>query len=417
MRQPFGKHKSDSFHFKVFNSALLQCLFVAVVVGIVFAGSPAHSEDQQANVSVSESAKKAIALLLSSRSDLHSGQFKASGYRKYVKASGDEAVQFPSEMSCDFDHRGGYLRYENRETQVVGLAKSKDLTQDVGQHKLGTFKSPDRLPRPTISMYARTPESMAEWYAIGDHAGNDKTQSQICIRHPDTSPMTSHVHPFSPTSVGILDFRSFESGLMPKGILDEYANWATSVETKIDASGRVQIEYSRDSARRVITLNPEQGYSPIAMSLFQVDDSGIRVAEPADGSEESTASWSFLNNVWVPKEFAISQTRTSGTNSYRYAISWDAVNPEQLDPKLFTYQSFQGVWPGTLVFEQRDGKNEHIGTIGEQFVQMTVEDKPLRVTSPKPDRRPVFFWLVLVNSVVGIGFVYFVLKRRNTDPK
>ena len=123
--------------------------------------------DAITKVTYTESARKIIDVMLSSRRELYSGTFNAIGDNEVTKAQ-MTTHKTSSEVSCDFDLRIGSWRYETHEPQVIGVNSSSELTPEVMQQiNDRTFLPTNSRLRETVSFFARTPEFTVEWFSIG----------------------------------------------------------------------------------------------------------------------------------------------------------------------------------------------------------------------------------------------------------
>jgi len=395
------------------------CACGSVGIGVTLGFDAIQAEEVPQVAVISESAKKALELMQAAHAELRSGVFHAVGYHVITHRDGRPAIQYPSMVTCHFDFRNGCWRYETRDTKVMGVNSFADLTPEVVQQiKDKTFQSNNARPRNAIAMLARTPEYMVEWHSYGEREEPDHATSHVEIRKPDVRPDTFMLHPFSPESCGLFDSTGFEQGWGISEILKYYASRADSVDSEVDESGQVRVVYFRDRTRRVIVCDPEQGYSVVSTSLYDTDETGKRLVDIYTGSRESSAVWKNENGVRVPTQFSFSSSDGSGfTDGFTFDVNWEEINPERIDPHLFTYKSFQGVWDGFMVFDHRGGKIDHIDTIGKPFVKVYPAGHSAEPGPPKPDRRSRMFWLLIANLVIGVGCVYFVLRRKRAASK
>ena len=376
-----------------------------------------QADDVPPTAVISDSVQKPLELMQTAHAELKSGVFHAVGYHVITHVDGRPPIQYPSEVTCHFDYRIGCWRYETRETKVMGVNSLSDLTPEIMQQiKDKTFQPNNARPRQSIAIMARTPEYMVEWHAYGEREEPDHATSHVEMRKSDARPDTFMLHPFSPLACGLFDAIGFEQGWDIADNLKYFASRADSVDSDVDEAGRVRIVYSRDSTRCVILVDPEQGFSVIKTSLYDVDGAGVKSSDPNAGSKESNAVWTLQNDVRVPTKFSFSTSDGSGfTDGFTYDIEWKEVNPESIDPELFTYKSFQGVWEGFSVFDHRSGKIDHIDTIGKPFVKTYPADYRPEPAPPKPDHVASRFWLLIVNLVIGIGLVFFFYLRRKSS--
>lgn len=405
--------------FRVLSNTLVLCVCASFGTAVSVVFGVTQAEDAPPTAVISDSAQKTLEVLQTAHAELKSGVFKAVGYHSITHTDGRTPIQFPSQMTCHFDYRIGCWRYETREIRVISVNSSADLTPEVVQQiKDKTFQPNNRRPRQAVAMYARTPEYMVEWQSYGEREEPDHATNHVEMRKPDARPDTAMLHPFSPLACGLFDANVFEQGWGMPEILKYYVSRAGSIDSDVDDSGRVRLIYSQAGARRVIVIDPEQGFSVVSMSLYDLDAEGQKWTDPKASNRESSAVWKIQNNVWVPTHLSISTYDGRGfTDAYTYDLNWEAVNPESIDPEMFTYKSFQGVWEGFKVFDHRSGKIDHIDTIGKEFVKIYPADHRPDPTPPKPDRRPWMFWLLIANLVIGVGCVFFVFRRKSMASK
>lgn len=366
---------------------------------------------------VSDEARTTLDMAISAREKLRSGVFQAAGYREIVHVDGRPPKQFPSQMSCHFDYGAGCWRYENHETQVISVISSLDsLSPDNAKANGDTKQNEGLRPRETVAYYARTPEYMVQWFSYGREAEPDHVTTNLEFWEPGKNPITFFLHPFSPSAPGFMNWNDLEMGNTASQIIDTERTECESIDSEVDQAGKVRLRFNRKHSRKEVLIDPEQGYAPIQMSIYAPTETGDKPSVPHDGSEESFVSWKLQNETWVPVHFKVSKAMGSGfTHSFSFDLSWETVNPIQIDPSVFTYQSFHDVWDGVQVFERRGGKAEHLATIGREFIQMTPVAEPLKITQTIPDRRTWTFWFLLINLFVGTGLVYAVLRRRKSD--
>lgn len=373
----------------------------------------AEDNAKSGTVSVSESARNSLNLLLQSREDINSGEFLAIGYRTVTNVDGRAPDRQPSQITCHFDYPGGRWRYETREVKTMGLTPSSQITPEVLQQIKDKTYSPEQKTRNLIAVFARTPEYMVEWSSYGERGTSDHASPDITIRPADHQPDTFLVHPFSPAACGVVDWLDFEKGRSLSVVLARYEKESERIDSEIDTSGLVNVNYLSGSERRSIQIDPERGYSAVSMRRFMVDESGNAVSGNNSNLESSIAKWEKINNVWVPVRISVSRYVGRGfTHELAYDLDWKSVNDQKFEPALFTYKSFDGVWDGLDVHDRRVKPSLHIDTIGVKNFQ-TSSPKPGAVTVPvrEESRFPVS-WIVITNiGIVGVCIALIIVRK------
>ena len=268
-------------------------------------------------------------------------------------------------------------------------------------------------------MFVRSPEYMVEWFAIG-RRDEDHASVHLDIHEPDAPPSYRYLLPFDPSSAGLFNPVEFTVARTPPQIMEPLL--ADSVQTTVqtNAVGEIELTFMlfEGRLRRRFTIDPANGFTATRMEIVQFDESGQLEELPR---LESTADWERRgDDVWVPVRISVVRHVPSGNrDAYEYDLHWESVNPSAFDDELFTWQSFEGVWDGTHVVDRRQGKLEHIDTIGKPFVKIpsAAERAGVPLDQPKP-LSPTRYWLIVVNAIalgiLGVILIVRGLRKRRT---
>jgi hypothetical protein len=110
-----------------------------------------------------------------------------------------------------------------------------------------------------------------------------------------------------------------------------------------------------------LVIDRSRGFTVSRMEHVSLDGSGnVRDVPRINASAE----WDYRDSAWVPVSIAGTMHHLDGSVfSYEFDLDWRSVNPPQIDAHRFRYESFEGVWNGTHVFERRPGRREYLDTI------------------------------------------------------
>lgn len=358
--------------------------------------------------------------LVTSRSRLVRGKFVAIG--RIVTLNKEHRIndEFPSSVSCEFDHEHQCFRFVTKERHRSTLAPSSDLHQGKSVQTLADEYSSSGAHklRDSISMLVRNPNYMAEWFAIGRQDRTDRAQSNIQLFDRSARSKSRLLHSFDVAAAGVITVREFSLGTSLSDIVAEVLRTFPISTVESDPNGDVRAQFVIGSLKKVITIAKDYGYTVRRMEQFELDANGKRKEFPY---HEATATWKeYPGEVWVPESLTVSHHR--GPETYKlveYDLDWEAVNPDTVDESRFAYQSFEGVWDGTAVIERRNKQRVHIDTIGRPFVQIpfaadveAATNLPIAAKDVRKERRSIGLWLLAVNGVAVLVIVVVVWLRR-----
>lgn len=364
-------------------------------------------------------ARQIVDALVEARAALKRGHFRAVGTVERVYTEQGIADVLPSEIEGIFDDERGLLRYETHGQWRSTISSSQNLTPEVvEQLKAGTFQGDPKV-RNYLAMFARTPEYMVQWYAIGRHEDEDHATCLVEIEDSDKPPTYRYLLPFEPSAAGLFNPMEFTVRRNPAAILEPLLNDSTdtTVETMPDGQIKVSFLLFQDTLIRSVTIDPARGFTATRMEITVLDEKGVVKDLPR---LESTAQWEERNGAWVPVQIQVARYSADlDQEVYDYAIEWQAVNPEAFDERLFTYQSFEGVWDGTEVIERRDGQLAHIDTIGAPFEKIPTAGELVAQSLDQPQPMSTLrVWIIVLNALaLGAIGVWLIVRGLRPRPR
>ena len=361
-----------------------------------------------------EEVERTIETIVSERAKLQRGVFRATA--RIVHAYDEQARQLPTKVYCVFDTPGKRWRFERRGQMLINIQPGSELTAEVIEEiRSGRFNGRAR-PRDFHTIQVRSPEYMTEWYCAGHPGEPNSVRTNIELRDPGQHTTYRHHLLFHPSTVGLLEPSEFRrGGRSIEQILESFRERTPHVTLEVQPDGSLTLVFRGDRLRRTIWIDPAQGFTVRRMLFVALGDDGEPMELPRI---ESTADWELKQGVWVPVRFLTGYYHENGrVDAHECDLTWEAVNPpaDSLDPKLFTYQSFEGVWDYVRVFDRRSGERLYIETFGvppEKFIGMKRGAGPPAGPPPPEASTSRMLWLIVLN-LVAVGFIaaFFVWQR------
>lgn len=347
-------------------SSLLIAAWVGSLASCLTAAESARGTELEPAV-ITDEAQVLIDAMVAARRELKSGIFTAAIRHTTTDADRQQIVQATA-LRYVFDHPASLLRYECLGTLVMGTEPVSDDPEEVErQIKEGRYVAKPRLR--TIHVYfTRNFDYSAGWFGIGHPNDDDVAYDQMSLMSPKDNGFHGFSTILNPSAVGLMEIRDLQSTENEIGVvLKRYAFRFTTVSATKLESGRVQLHYDFEfplgRLRRTIEIDPANGFICRRMTLSKQ----MTLSEPSPNFLEVTADWKQRESVWIPTRTTLRTLSSSGeTVEYDCILEWGEVNPAAIHPQEFDYHTFEHVWPGTNVYDQRNGKLELIEIVDER---------------------------------------------------
>lgn len=358
---------------------------------LIFVGlSSAHNAKAVAHESRSAETERGVrfvfAALEDSREHLKSGIFRVTGYLE--DQTQEPAVKGESTIFRAFDFGNGLLRFDRLEpVRVIDDSEAR------GVNRAGQARS--RELAYVGGRFARSGDQSIEW----THG------SPFAAIRPAQEKASTPVRPFDVRLVGLVNRFTLENG----------ATWGTTVralESRASAFARESTSLYRItwiSTKSGVKIDrwfdATQGFAPV-----RYERRGRSVKTAGDWGkprEIGHASWTKVDDTWVPKTLTEEITYSTGSERRELAFHWEQVNGS-VNRALFKWQGM-GLPSGTQLFDRRLGPSIRLGTVGEDF--LTAED--LKSNGARLARLVVAVCTVAV-LVVLVIVVYWRWRRTSS---
>lgn len=362
---------------------------------------------------VDADAAQALEKLQNARKDLSSGIFRAVG-----RISGTKSGLTMSRTAfCAFDREKNLLRFDTEGDRWILVQSGTTATADSVKKTMTSLKEePDTVPlRYCVSRYAHTAEHFVEWHITGRQNEPNNSMTHVQIRELNEHPTRFLLDRFDPSAAGLIEPSEFRKWGTLSEILERYSSYSDTITAHDTDDGLVELVYSGAQVTITVTIDPAQGFTVQRMVRVTKDPDGTVRDFPRASSE---AKWEQIHETWVPTYLRAFVTYSADDARTReYDINWEKVNPESIDPALFTYKSFQGIWPGTHVFKKVGTEVTHIDTIGAEFHQIRAKNAVRTGGSTAPPAAPeppgqARIWLIVFNLVAILCMISGLFWRR-----
>jgi len=328
------------------------------------------------------------------RDRLRCGVFTARG-RHFSRGSGGYPdLDAPLEVFCAFDYDRNLFRYDAQKR--VRMSTGDPVVAAKRARAGRGFDDRDVTER-----FARGPRQSITWCSINAH--------RVGLFAPSFSPRVKITADLDVRIVGLALWHSVISGVRYADVGELLTKWdIEQVADEGDARYRcVWIHLDnrvKEETRRIVWFDEGQGFAPVRSELRVARRATAQFAATEFVEQESEATWSQINGVWVPRTFSIRPFRrpTEG-HGFRERLDltfdWSSVN-ERVDDQLFELASM-GLPPDARITDMRLGTPVVLGRVAELQ------------TAPPATPHFRMRWLVpIVSMVLLAGSAVFLMLRR-----
>ncbi len=334
---------------------------------VLWLSSVGWCDEERPPLKLPDDVQKEVQNIKAARAELRSGIFHAVGR---VTQGKHPAEPVDSKLYCAFDSKSSDFRFDTRGHRFASVTSAEKGAIQLRDKS----KRPAASKRKVVSLFTRNSAYMVAWLAIGESTEEpDHATSPLVLRDPKSAPELPFSAAFLPEAVGLFELRGIPGPLQPnelrpgqavEDLFNRFAADSTSVSLRMEDDNTILIEFvSASRTKRTVTIDSSRGHTVRRMEMVYFSETGEVMKSP---KIEASATWEQQDSVWVPVQFTTSRiNKNNSLELHEYDLQWEAVNPDMIDPKLFTYESFDGVWKGTDIFEHREGKKQgYIDTIG-----------------------------------------------------
>lgn len=372
------------------------CFFV--IVAILHASADSMADELE----LREAQRRfLISGMRAEREKLRSGQVVITGEHWSDTTLTLGMIRLPVRFDVYFDHDSKSYRYTQRDYEPYD---SKGMDPQMKA----------RLLKRSVLPHGTTPEGV-EWVTT-DNGGTVVRTPEYDLHHTPDHPHVTRLapgaaHGFSVrewdlSTLGLVDWPSFEGGLRLNAILDAYETIQKCHFVESTPSGlsclKLRSEWNphADSVEYEIWIDEKHGMTPISISRQDLNDSLKEVSR-------SDVGWKEINGVMVPITFRIRMLHQKKyPEGYDLTLDWSHVN-EPIDPKVFSPAGITDS-KSALVADMR------LGPVVVE--QVHPPQLPAIATNPQLNTPIIgasrLFWLIFGNMILLLGGLWWYVRRR-----